>query len=82
MGKRYISSDKPKMSKSYAIIGDYRYMPYTTGKAIRKPRVTKKMILKARAKERTIAVKERARPISAELQEWIDKHMTVVHYTT
>ena len=32
MGKRFISSDKPKMSKSYAIMGDYRYMPYTTGK--------------------------------------------------
>ena len=81
MGKRFIVSDTPKISNSYQKIGDYRYMPYTY-KSSPKPRVTKKMILKARAKERTIAVKERARPISADLQAWIDKHMTVVHYTT
>lgn len=72
MGKRYISSDKPKMSKSYAIIGDYRYMPYTTGKGTRKPRVTKKMLLREQAQNRTVAVKEKSPPIPVELQAWLD----------
>ena len=76
MGKRYISSDKPKMSKSYAIIGDYRYMPYTTGKAIRKPRVTKKMLIQAQAQKRTVAVREKSTPIPTELQAWIDSPTT------
>ena len=73
MGKKFITSDTPKMSNSYQLdIGDYRFMPYTYKSNTRKPRVTKKMILKARAKERTIAVQESAKPISAELQAWVD----------
>ena len=72
MGKRYITSGTPKVSKSYAIIGDYRYMPYTKGKAIRKSRVTRKMLIQAQAQNRTVAVREKSTPIPTELQAWLD----------
>ena len=75
MGKRFIVSDTPKISKSYQIIGDYRYMPYTY-KSSPKPRVTKKMLIQAQAQKRTVAVREKSTPIPTELQAWIDSHTT------
>ena len=72
MGKRFITSGTPKVSKSYAIIGDYRYMPYTIGKGTRKPRVTLKMLIEEQAEKRTVSVQPQAGPIPTELQAWLD----------
>tara|TARA_Y100000310_G_C20269525_1_gene617369 strand:+ start:369 stop:590 length:222 start_codon:yes stop_codon:yes gene_type:complete len=64
--KRYISSDKPKLAQTGNFI-------FITGKSnkLRKPVKTWKRILKEHRKSRTVKVQERAKPIPAELTEWL-----------
>jgi len=62
--KRYISSGMPRLAQSNIFI-------FTKGKTTRKPVKTWKTVLKEQGKSRTVKVQERAKPIPAELTEWL-----------
>ena len=64
--KRFITSSKPRLAQT----GNYIFV---RGKNIRKPVKTWKTVLKEQGKNRTVKVQERAKPIPAEMVEWLQK---------
>ena len=64
--KNYRVSDRPRLAQTGQFI-------YTRGKSIRKPVKTWKTVLKEHGKGRTIAVQERAKPLPAEMVEWLQR---------
>jgi len=64
--KKYITSDTPRLSRT----GDYIHI---VRKKVRQPVKTWKTVLKEHGKSRTIAVQERAKPLPAEMVEWLQR---------
>tara|TARA_Y100000296_G_scaffold48630_1_gene55729 strand:- start:710 stop:916 length:207 start_codon:yes stop_codon:yes gene_type:complete len=64
--KRFITSSRPRIAKT----GDYIQI---VRKKVRQPVKTWKTVLKEQGKNRTVKVQERAKPIPAEMVEWLQR---------